>query len=299
MEQDRAVAHRLDYRNPRRPRLGVEALTLAEIRSRVSMATFRAPQRLAFHQIILITSGTGKAQFDFIGYPCAVGTLFHARPGQVSKLPDGDDPALDGRVILFTEEFLPSLATASDLINDRYGQVNWLLDPTTHHEIDRAIALFDETYRTASDSVRHAERLAHHLAAVILRIADLPRPDREKILTSGGETYQHFERAVEEGFAERRTVEDYAAQLGYSVRTLARATESAVGRTPKQVLDDRVLLEAKRLLVETDHTVAAVGRRLGFHDSATFGKFFLRRTTMTPTAFRYAHTKTAMSTTKL
>ncbi|WP_308102964.1 helix-turn-helix domain-containing protein [Streptomyces albus] len=81
-------------------------------------------------------------------------------------------------------------------------------------------------------------------------------------------------------------VADYAAALGYSTRTLTRATRAATGTTAKNYLDTRILLEAKRLLVHTDAGSADIARRLGFGDPGDFGKFFRRLDGRTPLAFR-------------
>jgi AraC-like DNA-binding protein len=81
-------------------------------------------------------------------------------------------------------------------------------------------------------------------------------------------------------------VADYADRLGYSVRTLTRASAAATGRSARELVDARIALEAKRLLAYTDLPASAVGRRLGFSEPTNFGKFFLRRTGITPAAFR-------------
>jgi AraC-like DNA-binding protein len=91
---------------------------------------------------------------------------------------------------------------------------------------------------------------------------------------------------VERDHAVTRRVEDYAAALGYSPRTLTRAASSATGRTAKQYIDDRVLLEAKRLLRHSGLPAKEVADRLGFIDASDFTKFFRLRTGMTPGAFR-------------
>ncbi|WP_435811648.1 helix-turn-helix transcriptional regulator [Streptomyces decoyicus] len=75
--------------------------------------------------------------------------------------------------------------------------------------------------------------------------------------------------------------------LGYSVRTLTRATHAAAGCGAKRYIDDRVLLEAKRLLVHTALTATAIGDRLGFPDATVFTKFFRQRATETPATFRH------------
>lgn len=91
---------------------------------------------------------------------------------------------------------------------------------------------------------------------------------------------------IERDFAGSHRVNDFAAALGYSVRSLSRATKAATGSSAKQYLDARILLEARRLLVHTDATSAEISRRLGFHDPSDFTKFFRKRDGGTPLRFR-------------
>ncbi|MFF5279534.1 helix-turn-helix transcriptional regulator [Streptomyces sp. NPDC000133] len=100
------------------------------------------------------------------------------------------------------------------------------------------------------------------------------------------ETFRRFHTAVERDHAVTRRVDDYAAALRYSPRTLTRATLAATGRTDKQHVDDRVLLEAKHLLQRSGLTTKEVTVRLGFTDASDFTKFLRLRTGMTPGAFR-------------
>ncbi|BCB88092.1 hypothetical protein Psuf_054050 [Phytohabitans suffuscus] len=104
------------------------------------------------------------------------------------------------------------------------------------------------------------------------------------------ETYTRFRDDLEQGFARTRRVEDYADRLGCCVRTLTRASLAATGRSAKQVIDDRVTLEARRLLAGTDLPVAEIGRRLGFPEPTNFGRFFQREAGQSPGAFRAAVT---------
>jgi AraC-like DNA-binding protein len=74
--------------------------------------------------------------------------------------------------------------------------------------------------------------------------------------------------------------------MGCSVRTRTRASLAVTGRTAKQVVDDRVALEARRLLACTSMSVAEVGRHLGFPEPTNFGRFFHREVGMSPGQFR-------------
>lgn len=91
---------------------------------------------------------------------------------------------------------------------------------------------------------------------------------------------------LEEDPAWSRSVKERAQRLGYSERTLTRACLAATGRTAKEVIDDRIVLEARRLLCHDSSTIASVARALSFPESSNFTKFFRRTTGETPGTWR-------------
>lgn len=74
--------------------------------------------------------------------------------------------------------------------------------------------------------------------------------------------------------------------LGCSVRSLDRTTHAVEGRTAKEMITARVLLEAKRQLAHGDRTLETLAEQLGFSEATQFAKFFRRGTGETPGAFR-------------
>jgi AraC-like DNA-binding protein len=114
------------------------------------------------------------------------------------------------------------------------------------------------------------------------------------IVEEATQTFLRFRDAVETRFASTRRLEDYARTLGYSTRTLSRASMDAGGVGAKEYIDRRVLLEAKRLLAHGDQPAAKIAIRLGFSSATNFSKFFRQRTGMTPLAFRQAVRGTAI-----
>lgn len=117
-------------------------------------------------------------------------------------------------------------------------------------------------------------------------LADRPGPSPDQAGPAMASTYRRLRHEVEFSYAGTRRVEDYADRIGCSVRTLTRACLATAGRSAKQVVDDRVTLQAKRLLAATDEPIADVGRRLGFPEPTNFGRFFQREVGRTPGAFR-------------
>ncbi|MFJ9770451.1 helix-turn-helix domain-containing protein [Kitasatospora sp. NPDC101157] len=279
------------YDNPDRLHTGIEVLTFDALRSRLKSSVARRPSRLDFHQLLLVRGGEGTAMVDFVTHPCASGTLLHLRPGQVQRLPHGPGghPAeLDAVLVLFTADFPPLLPSARSAL-DGFGPVAWHLSPGDHAAFDRAtteLAAEYATLQTARGATAEltGALLRQLLGALLIRIARLPDPAPHP--ARGNELHFAFRRELERSFATTRSVEDYAARLGYSPRTLTRACLAATGRTAKQLVDARVALQAQRLLAHTDLPVAAIGRILGFTEPTNFGKFFTRETGRPPGTFR-------------
>jgi AraC-like DNA-binding protein len=230
--------------------------------------TWRPP----FHVLVLATAGHGTVEVDFTPYVCRPGTLIWIRPGQAVRVGRN---GLAASVVTFD----PALA----------GEDN--PPPPGHWQLEGEDedAVITEVAQLAVDCERHvdgplaAELLRHQLTVLLLRIALLTGPQPAG---TEGRTFIRFRQLLESGHPRSRRVEDYAEELGCSVRTLTRACLVATGRTAKQVVDDRVALEARRLLACTAMSVAEVGRHLGFPEPTIFGRFFHREVGMSPGQFR-------------
>lgn len=284
-----------EYRNSQRPGKGIELFPFADLARRLTTATFSAPHRIDFHQLILVTAGNGGATVDFASHPCVPGTLLHVRPGQVQRLPtasNGQPAQLDATVLLFTRDFPPRLPMIAELAGDPFGPTAWSLPPDELVILNRAMTDLLVEYRRVEPDVGAdtltTDVLRHLLTALLLRIARLPHPDGSEPDTVSAETFRRFAHELERSFTTTRQANDYAIRLGYSLKTLSRACLTATGHTAKQVIDARVALEAKRLLVHTDLPVNTISHRLGFSEPSNFGKFFTHHSGQTPGEFRTA-----------
>ena len=119
------------------------------------------------------------------------------------------------------------------------------------------------------------------LRAVLLRLERLvhagtpPVPELARFFT-----------ILERDFARTRAVAHYAKQAGLSPRRLGELLVAQAGKSTKQVIDDRVLLEHKRLLAHTQLSVKELAERTGFDEPTNLVKFFRQRTGQTPLDFR-------------
>ncbi len=271
------------FYNRDRPRLGVQVLTLADLRHRIAVDTLAVAHRLDFHQITLITAGRGVANIDFVEYVCRPGTLLHTRPGQVQRLPraDASGQPPDGVIVLFTRTFVQRPGLIAGL-----GQDAWQLEQPARRRIKAVLNEIAIEYRQNGSYDDSPRLLRHLLAALLIHIVRLPREDSYDH-DNGATGFSRFVDDLERHFTETRRVQDYATRLGYSTRTLTRMSLSATGKSAKQVIDARVTLEAKRLLAHTERSIAAIAGDLGFSEPTNFVKYFTTRQGTTPAAFRH------------
>jgi AraC-like DNA-binding protein len=100
-----------------------------------------------------------------------------------------------------------------------------------------------------------------------------------------------FQNKVEEKFKTEHGLEYYADQLGISPRALTMRTTRHLKKSGREVIFDRLLLEAKRMLAYTEHSISNIGYELGFDDANHFSRFFKMQSGQTAQVFRQQNRK--------
>jgi AraC-like DNA-binding protein len=278
------------YRSPADAPFGVEVMSFEHLRALSRRSWRAAPQRPRFHVLAVVEAGTGHHTVDFERQELGPGRVVWIRPGRVHQW-DGVEH-VQGALALFQPDFLPPGTLAQAAADDVFGPAGWRLEAAREPSAAAALEhLRAEYVEGAGDPVaERVEVLRNLLGVLVLKL--LPPADGEAAgasrpaASADTDAFVRFRRAVEQDFARARQVSWYARRLGYSAKTLTRATRAAVGVGAKEFIDERVVLEAKRLLAYEDLTAAQCAARLGFDDTANFGKFFERGAGRTPGAFR-------------
>jgi AraC-like DNA-binding protein len=278
-----ALPYRADVGVPRGVEvIGFPGLLARAARHGVDPYGLRRPE---FHVLIAVRSGSVRCSLDFTEHELGPGNWLWVRPGQVYRY-DSELGGVEGRIVLFLPGFLDSATAEVAGVDRGVWRPSSMSADGERDTLWPVLDLLEREYARWSEwsSETQLEVLRHLLAVLVLRLAAWPGTQGEP--TVAGDAFPRFQAAVEEGFTRTHRVEDYAARLGYSVRTLTRATQATVGCGAKRFIDERVLLEAKRLLVHTDLPAASIAQRLGFPGATVFTKFFRQRTEQTPTEFR-------------
>jgi AraC family transcriptional regulator, transcriptional activator of pobA len=149
--------------------------------------------------------------------------------------------------------------------------------------------LLDAAQRELEAPRPGSERAVYHtlgLVSVWLERQAAQQPAEAAPKDAAGRLVQRFTALVERNFHSGMGVADYAAALNVTPTHLSRVCRRACGRPASDLVQDRVLFEARRLLAETRMPIADISRSLGFTSPAYFTRAFSHRTGTTPTAFR-------------
>jgi AraC-like DNA-binding protein len=132
------------------------------------------------------------------------------------------------------------------------------------------------------------EMLRILLKRFIIRATRLARKQllKENSKTEEVDIVRQFNSLVEEHFKGKKTVGDYAELMHKSPKTIANIFTKVSKLSPLQVIHERIVVEAKRLLIYTENPIKSIGYELGYEDYAQFSKFFKKMTGMYPQEFR-------------
>jgi AraC family transcriptional regulator, transcriptional activator of pobA len=288
--------------------------TLAKFVERVGKDPSQAGQFNVFRIQDLGTSGSSPhSRRDFYKISLitrAHGTLFHA-----DRCITIDGPALvfsnpmipyswerlsgseDGYFCLFTEGFIDPHLKEGGLLQSTLFRVggNPVLfpEPETIEFLQtiytRMEAEINSDYPNKYELMRTCVQLVLHES---LKIA--PGELRYRPVTSAEKISALFLELLERQFpipSERHAIllknaNEFAGQLAVHTNHLNKALKEATGKTTSEHIGDRMLMEAKTLLRNSDWSVTSISHCLGFEHSSNFNTFFKKQTGKNPTAFR-------------
>jgi len=131
--------------------------------------------------------------------------------------------------------------------------------------------------------------LRNYVHILLLRIREIYRPHAKKINETATRSMKiagQFKRLVEKNFIEMREVSQYAALLHITPKHLSDVMKDHTGKSPKEIITDILLLEAKVLLGSTDLTATEIAHRMHYTDQAHFSHFIKQHTGCSPMELR-------------
>ena len=249
-----------------------------------------APHRAEFYQILWFQKGNPIHQVDFNAIAIEPNTVVFINKNSVQQF-DNKVP-FDGKVLLFTANFFCkeesdiAFLKSSILFNDLFAIPKVDIPSIT----DLFTALFTAIQKESSKpkDQYQADILRNYLRNVLL-ISERERRTQDFTEVKKGadlDFVMKFKELLENQFNHDKSVASYATQMFITKKRLNLATSKILGLTPKKIIDDRIMLEAKRLLAHTSESVKEISFSLGFDEPTNFVKYFRKHHLTTPLDFR-------------
>lgn len=252
------------------------------------------PHRANFYHIIWFESGSGTHLVDFMPVELKSNSLLFVGKNKVQRFdPHGKYKA---KAILFTDQFF--CKSDSDvkflrntvLFNDLFEN-NQIEITKSETEFGALVGMMQAELERTKDHFQ--PDLLRNLLHNFMLLAERSKRSHAFTELKKGADLDYtilFKDLLEVHFRARKQVSYYAWELSVTEKRLNRATSKILGATPKEMIDDRLLLEAKRLLSHTDSSIKAIGFELGFEEPTNFIKYFRKHAHCTPIEFREQYT---------
>ncbi|MBK7561495.1 MAG: helix-turn-helix domain-containing protein [Chitinophagaceae bacterium] len=131
--------------------------------------------------------------------------------------------------------------------------------------------------------------LRNYIHILLLRIREIYRPHVKKMseaATRSMKITNQFKHLVEKSFINMRVVQNYAKQLHITPKYLSEVVKENTGKSPREIINEMLLLEARVLLGSTDKTITEIAYQLCFQDQSHFNHFIKQHTGITPLQLR-------------
>lgn len=241
------------------------------------------PHKHDFFIIILFDQAQGTHNIDSVDYQIANHQIHVLFPGQMHKW-NIKNGTMGYQLMIersFFEQFAPYF---------RFSFTNYQNHPVIQLTT-KAFQLLHYEFDAIKNELKNDHSLVHLISARAAVIAAIVSREAENIFTEF-KVYQSnprlakFNTLIDVFFKEQKSVAFYAEKLHISANYLNILCKKSLKVSATHLIQQRVCIEAKRLLQSTTLSIKEIAFELGFTDHAYFANFFKSQTGMTPTAFR-------------
>jgi AraC-like DNA-binding protein len=249
------------------------------------------PHRHAYFTLLLVKEGFGRHIIDFKKFEVQPKSLHLIYPGQVHQFITHKRP--NGWVMNFSASFLLQNTISNELINQVYLYNTFGDSPP--------IKLFDDEFLLLEDIVKQIESYTKRsftykydaLGALLklffintTSLRSITKNNELNNATGIHPLFSNFKKVIESHFKSTHKVADYADMLAVTSDHLNKYTKALTGKSAKEFIQERIILESKRILLFTEESNKEIAYALGFEEPAHFSNFFKKHTHITPGKFR-------------
>lgn len=248
-----------------------------------------APHKHSFYHLVLYTQGAGMQTIDFQNFAVKPFQVYFMIPGQVHSWDfEGE---VDGYIINFSAALFQSFLLKATYLEELpffSGNAQDSVIDIPKPLQEKVISLFEELI-AENESVKPLgiDLVKILMLQLFIHIARLNANLQQAVAPSYNFTLlKNFQKLIEKNYTRIKLPREYAELLYITPNHLNALCNDILGIPAGEVIRNRVILEAKRMLVNQDMTVQQIANYLNFADNSYFTKFFKKQVSMTPEEFR-------------
>jgi len=239
------------------------------------------PHRLEFNLIMIVIDGTGIHNIDFKTYEYKKGSIFFIKRHQTHSFKI--NPNLNCYLLQFTDDFLNGLVKDSvyDIFDYMRYPVNMQLEDEPFKDILINVDILNNQLKANDDEFKESI-LQSLLQSLLLQLKRKREKQTLYLNLKDKKIYQNFLNILHSSHNYSMKVDDYAKRLKVSSRTLTNLLNKYTGKSTKIYLNEFLLLEIKRYLLDESLTIQEITDKLNFDEPTNLVKFFKRFENMSP-----------------
>lgn len=248
------------------------------------------PHRHDFFEVLYLKQGSGVHVIDDNRYEVKPPCVFFMSPGQAHKLELSQD--IEGYIYIFTSDFyLINQSNQNRLLEFPFFFTIQQTNPPLLLNNTQDTAFLENLFVHAISEVNKTnfteELLRSFLDLILVYAASIYKVDEQMLVKGKGHLLvKRFLQLVEENYQNNFSINEYSSMLAITPNHLTQTVKQLTGKTGKDIIQQKQLLEIKRLLVHTGLGVSEIANQLNFVDQSYFTKFFKKLTGHTPLHFR-------------
>ncbi len=245
--------------------------------------------RHTFYHLLLFTKGGGTHTIDFSNFFVKPNQIYFMVPGQVHSW--NFEGEVDGYVINFSTSFFQSFLLRPDYL-ESFSFFNGIAEDGVIQLSDKLSESVIGNFEDIINQAQQNNTISRDLVRVLLLQVFIEIEKHTAIYKLPGvpafnyTLLKNFQKLVEKHYISLKRPMDYAGLLYITPNHLNALCKEHLGITAGEVIRNRVLLEAKRLLVNQNLSISEISYSLNFSDNSYFTKFFKKYEGLTPEEFR-------------
>ncbi|MCI5057038.1 MAG: helix-turn-helix domain-containing protein [Flavobacteriales bacterium] len=248
--------------------------------------------RHSYFTVLIVFEATGRHIIDFCEYNLTNHQVYFISPEQVHQIEEHERSR--GFVLTFSNDFLAKNNISEGFIDDLKLFNDFSESPPLHldaKDCEKLKAYCTELLeiQTCNNPFQY-EALGALLKLILIHcniICDVHSDSNNHSMDNAHDLIRRFKHLIRQKFQVWHAVSDYADQLAVTPDHLNRVVKKITGKTAKNHIQSRVLIEAKRALYFSKSSLKEIAFALGFNDPANFSNFFKKHTGTTPSEFHH------------